>query len=176
MSRTENKGKLTVTATNQSLDSSGTLAFVGIRQKDYGMSCRVTVQAEPTSEGDESGLTVFMAEKYHYDLFVSSRKGKKHLVARRVIDDIIMEQSSVDISDMRTVDIQIDSNPWAYLMYYTDKNGNRTKIAHMQSKFISIQGAGGFTGMYLGIYATSPRNNFTSYFDDFIYFKTEDWY
>jgi alpha-N-arabinofuranosidase len=149
-------GYLQIQGRSAGLDSLTDLAFIGFRQRHTGMKWKATISYNPKTEKNEGGLTVFMSHNYHYDLFISIRNGRKSLIARRIINDIKWEEKVIELPQNDKITLEIEGNPWAYMFYIHDEKGNKTKIAHMQSDHISIKGAGGFTGMYLGFYATQP--------------------
>lgn len=169
-------GCLTMKGSKANLDSNGKVAFAGFRQKHHGTRWVVKMTFEPTSENEEAGITVFMNGFAHYDFFISLRNKKKTLVARRVIDDMKYEQSSIHIKDLE-ITLLIETNPWAYEFFIINKNHTKTKVAHMQSQFISLKMTSGFTGMFLGLYATGNGKTTVNkaYFDESNYKEIKNW-
>lgn len=164
------KGSLLLQGAATSLDSIGKIAFVGFRQRHHGVKWKVDMNFTATKPGEEAGITIFMDRRYHYDFFITKRNEKSSLVARRVIDDIVYEQAIVAIESPDQT-LEVEANPWACDFYVLDKQGLRKQVAHMQTQFISIKVAGGFTGMYFGLYATGNGSKCTNKAE----FK-ESWY
>lgn len=98
------------------------------------------------------------APRYHLDLFVANRSGRRCVCFRRVADDwtaIVAEQPLPD----GPIQLAVQSNPWAYEFIVTGSDGVTHAIGKAQSKFLSTEFAGGFTGVYIGLYATgTPRS------------------
>jgi beta-xylosidase len=101
----------------------------------------------------EAGLTIFMARDYHYDLFLSQRRGEKVLIARRRIDDIDLEEKVIPIAD-EEVTIKVAGDPWQYTFSYYDGEDFK-ELVTMKNWFITIHTGilYRFTGMFLGLYA-----------------------
>jgi alpha-N-arabinofuranosidase len=157
----ENKGALTLRGSSHTLDSLGSPAFVGRRQEYLYGKASTLLRFSPRKENEEAGLTVFMADKFHYDIAVTMKNGKRKLIVRRTVDDINFIPASADLPE-GDVKLIIESNPWAYMFYYQTKDGIIKKIAHCQSMLLSTEVSGGFTGMYIGMYTTGNGKKVTS--------------
>jgi len=163
------KSRLLLKANQNNLDSLPQKALVMRRQKDYFFEAETKLSFEPTSENHEAGLTVFMARDYHYDVFLTRRKGERVLVARRRIDDINLEEKVVPVTDEEVI-VKVAGDPWQYTFSYHDGEDFQ-KLATMKNWFITIHTVGeyytGFTGMYLGLYAVGEAKE--AAFDFFKY-------
>ena len=74
-----------------SLDDAGAPAFVGRRLRHLSCNIAALLDFEPVSEGEEAGITVFMNDKYHYDLAVKLKEGRKVIVFRRTVGSLRTE-------------------------------------------------------------------------------------
>lgn len=81
----ESPGHLALRGNQASLDDTGSPAFVGRRLSHFSCSIAAALEFEPVNEGEEAGLTVYMNEKYHYDLAVKERNGCKAVLFRRTV-------------------------------------------------------------------------------------------
>jgi xylan 1,4-beta-xylosidase len=148
-----NKGSLTLCGQSDDLGTArGEPAFVGRRQEHHYARVATNISFSPTLATDEAGLTVFMSERFHYDLAVGLKDGKRRAFVRRTVEDLELETASVDLPE-GDVTLEIESNPWAYFFYLRTKTG-RQSLGKARSKLLSTEVAGGFTGMYFGMYAT----------------------
>ena len=87
----ESPGNLVLRGNKVSLDDAGAPAFVGRRLRHLSCNIAALLNFEPKSEGEEAGLTVFMNEKYHYDLAVKLKEGRKVIVFRRTVGSLRTE-------------------------------------------------------------------------------------
>lgn len=76
-SLTEHPGHLALRGTPVSLNDGGSPAFVGRRLSHFLCRMAAKLNFDPTYDGDEAGLTVYMNEKYHYDLAIKRINGQK---------------------------------------------------------------------------------------------------
>lgn len=84
-SLSERPGHLVLRGSGTHFDDAGAPAFVGRRLSHFRCRIAARLDFEPAAEGEEAGLTVFMNEKYHYDLLVRRvREGKAVVLRKRV--------------------------------------------------------------------------------------------
>ncbi len=91
------------------------------------------------------GMTLFMNEKYHYDFFRDGENWK----LRRVIGDIIVEET-LPFKGMKTGFVFRNTR---VEFYGIDESGNRISLASCLNRCLSIETAGGFTGLMTGYFA-----------------------
>jgi len=136
-----------------------TPAFLGVRQHHAWGRVRTTWTFAAQGANEEAGLTFFMNERHHFDGFISRRSGQLHLVIRRCADDLQVEQfvlplSTATATATATVTLEVDCNPWAYEWFLVSASGDRLFIAKTQNRLLTLQVAGGFIGVMIGLYAT----------------------
>jgi alpha-N-arabinofuranosidase len=175
--RTENyslivrKGYLRLEATPISLDDIDSPTFVGRRQEHVDFTATVTMNLFDAREGDESGMTVFMNNKSHYDLFVKQATGgKRVLVIRYRLGVLSHTACEVDLPK-GDVYLQVHGHKDYYSFAYSTDGKNFETLDKVDVCYISSETAGGFTGIYLGLFATSATESSKAYadFDNFVY-------
>jgi alpha-N-arabinofuranosidase len=108
---------------------------------------------EPLQDGDEAGLTVFMNPRHHYEIAVSQVDGHRCVIVRRRIGSLaaVVARSPIDRGQ---VTLSIDAEPDGYRFWYALGHGTPTLIAEGETRYLSTEVAGGFTGVSFGLYAS----------------------
>jgi alpha-N-arabinofuranosidase len=136
------------------LDDAGSPAFIGIHQKEFDMELSVRVK---TTDG-EAGVTIYMDENHHYDLAFDGSFVK----LKFNIGDIKHTQNSVE-TDTDEITLKIKSNAVNYEFFC-----NNLSLGKAQTRYLSSEVAGGFTGVVIGLYSQYGRNGSFNEFSEFI--------
>lgn len=131
-------------------------AFVGRRQQHFECQVTALLDFEPEQDGEEAGLTALMNEQHHYELAVTRLAGIRHILARRRIGDLaaVVAQSPLEVGPIiLEITATKDQYEFAYRMGVTD-DVPRSALATGVTRYLSSEVAGGFTGVFLGMYAT----------------------
>lgn len=152
-------GKLVLTASADRLsDVSGSPVFVGRRQQDMAFSFDASMTLRDAVRGDEAGLTVFMTEDSHYDIFVTrDEKGRSVLRVRYNLVGLSHETKDYVMSSDRCVLRVSGDKEYYYFSFSQDDGRTFTDCGKMGTRYLSSECAGGFTGVMLGLYAQSAN-------------------
>ncbi|MBD3922303.1 glycoside hydrolase family 43 protein [Paenibacillus sp. PR3] len=142
--------KLTLTGTAVTLDQADTPTFLGIRQRDFNAS--ISSQVTLTNNG-EAGITLYMDESHHYDLAIRQIGDQLEAVLRLNIGDIKHEQKVVSIDTGADVRLHIQASAERYGFSIQGAGGQTIELGTAQTKYLSSEVAGGFTGVVIGLYA-----------------------
>ncbi|MNZ86018.1 Beta-xylosidase [compost metagenome] len=153
-SLSERQGFLVLHGNRTSLNDAGAPAFVGRRLCHFSCEIGVFLDYEPVTEGEEAGLTVFMNEKYHYDLAVKRVQGMKKVMLRKRVGSLTVEQ--VQDCDAGPIVLKIKAEPERFLFSCMQHNGVTIELGQGETHLLSTEVAGGFTGVFIAMYATSP--------------------
>lgn len=156
------KNRLRICASGCSLCEIGSPSFLGIRQKEFEshLTVRVTV-----SKG-EAGVSIYMDEKHHYDMAVRRGDHGMEYVSRVCIGQMTDERCQTADGE-NDIYIEIQSFRDHYMMRIGDGEGVCLE-RQMESKYLSSEVAGGFTGVLYGLYAYYGEDeNQWSEFTDF---------
>src|SRR5690606_6777207 len=82
-SLTEREGSLTLYGSPTSLNEIGAHAFVGRRQQHFDFTASAHLTFDPQRDGEEAGLTVYMNERFHYEIAVARIGGIRKVLLRR---------------------------------------------------------------------------------------------
>ena len=134
------------------LDDIASPTFIGIRQVDF----RGTAEAEVCIDRGEGGMTMFMDENHHYDLMLRSTADGYEAVLKLNIGDIKHEQFTAPVSSGRAR-LKVELDNLAYTFHVID--GEREILCgSAQTKYLSSEVAGGFTGVFIGLFAQHGCN------------------
>lgn len=173
-SLTEKPGYLTLYGKACTLNDQDSPTFVGRRQQHFNCEVSSLLEFNPKYEGEEAGLTVFMNENFHYEMARTFKKGKSFIVFRRRVGSIVVEEE-IEYSHP-TVVFGIEANESNYTFYSQSPNGERVIVGTGETTFLTKEIAGGFTGIFFGMYATGNGMDAKTpaHFDYFIYSPYEE--
>lgn len=152
-SLTERPGFLRLRGSALTLDAIGSPAFVGRRQEHFRCVIRCHLTFDPAQDGEEAGLTVLANNEHHYDIALTRRDGTRELIVRRRIGDLSAVVARQPY-DEKVVVLQIEAEPLRYRLGYVAAEGAFNELATGATRYLSTEVAGGFTGVYFGMYAT----------------------
>lgn len=170
-SLSERKGFLRLKSTPITLDEADSPTFVGRRQEHIKFTATTALNLNNAQTGDESGLTVLMSNRYHYDLAIQQdANGKRFLVLKYRLGKMMHTEAKVAVPNQQ-IFLQVKGTPDEYSFYYSLNGTSFQLLGSMNCSFISSETAGGFTGVYLGLYSSSKNAKSKAYadFDRFDY-------
>jgi len=120
--------------------------FVGRRQTAFDCRTEATLHFDPGVD-EEAGLAVMADEDHHYQLGVTRRDGRREAVVRLRIGDATDVVGRVSVGE--TTDLVVDADTETYRFLVDGEN-----LASAATRYLSTEVADGFTGTFLGLYAT----------------------
>ena len=163
-------GQLRLKATSVDLSAGKSPSFVALRQEHFNM--RAATALRDASVADEAGISVFMDFHSHYDLFVrQEEKGGQSVVLRYKLGEMTHIEKVQPLRTAENVELEVRSDMDFYYFGYTEK-GQYHELGKMNTRYLSSETAGGFTGVVLGLYAVSGSSR-SKVVADFGYFKYE---
>ncbi len=170
-SLTEKKGLLRLKATSVTLDDNDSPTFVGRRQEHMDFSATTLLSLNDAKEGDEAGMTILYSSQAHYDIFLKkSEKGKQKLVVRYHMGVLNYAPNEVEIPDGK-IYLKVKGDKDFYSFYYSLDGEKFNFLNKINVWYLSSETNGGFTGVYIGLYAASQGKKTKAYadFDKFMY-------
>ncbi len=170
-SLTEKKGFLRLKTSTIKLDDIDSPTLVGRRQEHVNFTATTSMNLFKAQKGDESGLTVFLDKESHYDILIEqSSGGKRNLVVRYRMGVLSHIESKVEIPEGE-VFLRVKGTADYYTFSYSVDGTTYRAISKMNTRYISSETAGGFTGVFLGLFLTSENSQSNAYadFDKFEY-------
>lgn len=148
------ESKAVLHGTEITLDDTDSPTFIGIRQKDFYFDLSVNVSAD----NGEAGMTIYMCENEHYEVALRKTISGFEAVLKLNIGDIKHIQAAVPVeSDSARLKITADN------LFYNFYVGD-THLGCGQTKYLTSEVSGGFTGAVIGLYATGKN---TAVFENF---------
>ncbi|MBN1790453.1 MAG: glycoside hydrolase family 43 protein [Bacteroidales bacterium] len=167
----ERPGFLTLAGNSVTLDQSSSPAFVGRRQQHFNCTATAKLEFEPSAEGETAGITVLMNEKHHYDLHIIREGEKKCITLSYRIGNLKHVAFKAPLPE-GPVQFRITAEPLWYTFSYLPAGASEfIPAGKMESRYLSSEVAGGFTGVYLGMFAEGNAKSKATpaYFDWFDY-------
>jgi alpha-N-arabinofuranosidase len=155
-SLSERPGCLRLHGSPASLDSISSPAFVGRRQQHLRCRAAARLQFAPEGDGQRAGLTLRANEANHHDL-VLTRTGSERRVqlwTRVAGTPALIAERAAASSDLV---LELEAFPDRYELSFRDSSGHHP-LGHAASAPLSSESAGGFTGVYIGLFATNPSS------------------
>ena len=143
------KSKLILKGTAVSLNEADSPTFLGRRQDQINFQATTLVSFSPSKDNEEAGFTVWMNERYHFDLL----KTKGNLVLRYQLGVMNHIEKKIALN-APSVYLRIEGSPEFYTFLYSLDGKKFTFLSKVTTNLISTETAGGFTGVYLGLFAS----------------------
>ncbi|MFC1960302.1 glycoside hydrolase family 43 protein [Chloroflexota bacterium] len=153
-SLTARPGWLRLRGLAATLDDVDAPAFIGRRQRYFDCRVRTRLDFNPKHNGEEAGLVVLMNERHHYEIALRSTEQSRQVIVRRRIGSLVGIVAQAPIFEGGPVTFQIDADrDWYHLSYEMDGQAP-VRLASGETRYLATEVAGGFTGVYFGMYAT----------------------
>jgi xylan 1,4-beta-xylosidase len=148
-------GGLILQGTQGGLTKTTGCAFMGRRQCHFSMRAEMEFLHEPKRADECAGLAVLMNENHFYALEVSS----SFVTVSITLGSLSVAGKSAGFKELPLAvegryRFIITSDALKYRFFVCDGNGNEIQLGSMDSRYVSTEVAGGFTGVYIGPYAS----------------------
>lgn len=155
-------------------DPTGSPAFIGRRQQHFQCRAATLLDFQPAGAGDEAGLTALMNDRHHYEIALRQQEEGRKIILRRRIGDLQTVTATAPCPD-GSVQLKIISDNRTYRFLYGSEAGPLTELGTGACRYLSSEVAGGYTGVYLGLYCT-PGSSDRPLQADFDYFDYSEYY
>lgn len=161
-SLTDRPGHLRLKGSAATLDDAASPTFVGRRQQHFDFQATTRLEFSPADAGEEAGLTVIMNNTHHYEIALTLVDGpgaaERAIIVRRRIGDLQAVVAQHPYAG-GTVLLRIEATRHEYAFSFAEAPaaGDEPafqKLATGQCRYLSSETAGGFTGVYVGLFAT----------------------
>lgn len=132
--------------------------FIGLRQRDFcgEICCKVRI------DSGEAGIALYMNELEHYDIALRKIGEDIEILLRLNIGGIKHIQETVSLNQTEAeLIIRMDNMNYSFFVKYY---GADRFLGSAQTKYLSSEVSGGFTGVIIGLYAAGGN---TAVFTDF---------
>lgn len=161
-------GVLRLYGTASDLDEpSASPTFVGIRQQDIDFTAQTCLRLGNARKDDCAGMTVFMDSGSHYDVYIR-KAGGKNVVGIRYAMGALNHIEETPVSGSK-VYLRITGESEFYKLWYSTDGINFKMLGMNNTRYLSSETEGGFTGIMIGLWAQSPSGTGYADFDWFEY-------
>ncbi|MDU5946563.1 MAG: glycoside hydrolase family 43 protein, partial [Paenibacillus macerans] len=152
----ERPGWLTLHGSQVTLDDEDAPAFLGRRQQHFACRAETLLEFPPAHEGDEAGLTVLMNHRFHYEIALTRTGGERILIFRRRLGSLRKVEHSVPWAGERVIlGVRADAENYVFTYRHPERGEERTILGRGECSMLATEVAGGFTGVFFGLYAVS---------------------
>lgn len=131
--------------------------FIGRRQQHHGFHAAAPIVFEEARDGDEAGLMVRMNETHFYALGVRCHRRGRQVLLRQRFGHIDLASVLGTFPPDKEITFTLRSDG---IRYFFEAAAAHRRVAAqpVDVRFVSTEIAGGFTGAFIGLYATSLGN------------------
>ena len=153
-----------------SLSQYPNVTFVGRRLQHFNFSAETTLDFNPKSDNEEAGLVIYRDANHHYKLSVKKENGKRELVLSYNIGKIKAIEKRVPLKS-GPVKLVVSGIQAFFQFGFAQQDNQITKFDEVDTKYLSFETAGGFTGVNIGLFATGNgvKSKSAADFDNFMY-------
>lgn len=150
----ERPGFLRMRAGNKTINQAGSPTFIGVRQTAIDQTFTATINTTALLDGARAGLTAYMGKEYHYDIVIAKRDSKSVVQVIYRLGKMTHIEKEIPLEgSTATLGIRGTAHDYHFML-------NGKEIALMDSKLISTETAGGFTGIYFGVFVDGTRGSY----------------
>ena len=129
-------------------------AFVGRRQADLAFRASTKLVFDPQHQNEEAGLVLRGNEKNHFETGITLKDGKRQVFLKKTIDG--KASGPVQFEELANGDVtlSVEGAPLSYRFFFQQENRSRKELGAAATRDLATETIGGFTGVYVGMYAT----------------------
>ena len=154
-------GWLTLHGTATTLAEAASPTWVGRRQQHMAARVATLVDFVPARDGEEAGLSVYMNPDHRYEIGVGRANGRRQVFVRQRIGRYLEAvTASAPVDESNPVVLQVEATPTEYRFSFgpvpagADAAPSLRALGAAETRYLSSEVAGGFTGVFIGLYAT----------------------
>lgn len=148
------KGFLSLSPTKTGLYDADSPTFVGRRQEHFNFEASTTLIFDPLKSTDEAGLSILMNNTHYYTISLSRVKDSRILSVRSKLGSFsFLVGEEVKLKD-GPVKLKVEGTKDYYTFSYSQGKQEFIPLAKCDTYFLSSETAGGFTGVYIGLFAS----------------------
>lgn len=153
------RGELRLKPTTVGLEEWASPTFVARRQQDIFFRLDTQLEFKDAKSGDRAGVTVYMDHEAHYDLTIEPNEKGEYIVALRYRLGSMYHTEKVVALPSNSAVLRVEGTDYHYKFAYSVDGTNYEPLGEMNTRYLSSETAGGFTGVVFGLYATTELKN-----------------
>ncbi|GHU95890.1 glycoside hydrolase 43 family protein [Bacteroidia bacterium] len=170
-SLSDKKGHLRITASPFTLNETEALSMICRRQTEFNFSAATSLEFNAANDNEETGMTLIQNNTHHYDLLLK-KTGQQTVVQLRVKVGSLAYIAAQKVVANSKVLFKIEGDIHQYTFYFAEADHQPYKeLGKLDTRYLSTEVAGGFTGVMIGLYASSngKPSKAKAFFDWFDY-------
>ena len=140
--------------TSDHLNGTGNVTFLGMRQKEFQCIAEIGIDTSTMLVGQQAGVTVYMNEGSHYDLFITKESDSCRIACNVYIGQMRVIMDELQQTD-HVVKLKIAADAEEYRFFSQNEQEEYTMLGCAETKYLSSEVAGGFTGVIIAAYCIS---------------------
>jgi alpha-N-arabinofuranosidase len=161
-SLTSRKGYLRLNGSAVTMSDRDSPAFVGRRQTHLNLTASCKLDFAPAAENEEAGLVLRGNEQNHLEIGVTLRQAKRQVFFRKVLNGQVVEPTVYEDLDKGAVVLSVKAVPLAYEFLVHPQGRPEKSLGTSQTSDLASEKISGFTGVFIGMYATGNGQKSTS--------------
>lgn len=161
-------GALQLKGTSLSFKEKQSPAFIGRRQTAFNLLASAKIDFVSTAENEEAGLVVRGNDANHFDFLITTFAGKRVMMLRQFLQGKTVGLNYREIPEGEII-LRVSATDLEYKFWVQKEGQTAELIGTTLTKSLSTEVIGGFTGTFIGMYASGNGKNNTNpaYFDWF---------
>ena len=174
-SLTERPGCLRLFLKEEVLHEICTPAFIGRRQQHKNFRMQFAMDFQPTNPCEEAGAALVQDDRYHYTFTVGLKNGSRVLTLTEVKNHVRTVLAETPLEKDGRIYLTVAATPEGYHFYYGYSDQEfRLLCKNVDPTLLSSLVNEGFTGAYIGMYATSNHSPVKNHADfDWVLYEAE---
>lgn len=151
-----------------------TPTFVGRRLQDMYFTATTKMLFNPENENEEAGIA--LVNNGSCMRMVVEKSGiRRYIVVKIDFDGITYQSNKKQIDNSGPVTLRIEGEKSTFSFSYSQGDDEFENIEFVNSRYLSSETVGGYTGVYVGLYSTGNGKNCKAFadYDWFEYVKNE---
>lgn len=163
------KGVLGLSGSAHKIGERESPTFVGRRLQHMSFTAITSVDFDPKHDNEEAGM-ILLNNGSHFDIMISKTKDLRFLVVKLQFGSTLYLSEKIALKP-GPVNLKINGKRSKLTFSYSQGNDDYMDVETVDAKFLSSETVGGFTGVYVGLYATGngKPSQETATFDWFEY-------
>ena len=151
-SLSSHKGFLRLKGSEQTIEDQKSPTFVGRRIQDMYFTSATELDFNPENANEEAGM-ILLNNGTHFDLTIKQTKGRRVVVGRLRFGSVVHETMEVVLKP-GPVKLIIKGERANFILLYSQGNDEPKELTRVMARYLSSETVGGFTGVFIGLYAT----------------------
>jgi alpha-N-arabinofuranosidase len=168
-----NPGFLRLNGSKISFKEKDSPAFIGRRQTAFNVVASIMIDFTAKATNEEAGLVVRGDDVNHFDFLITMLGGKRVLMLRKYLQDKTTSLNYKELPDTDNVILRISATDLQYKFWVQEEGKTAELIGTSSTIDLSTEKIGGFTGTYIGMYA-SGNGSANTHPADFDWFDYEE--